>query len=198
MDNMKKCVITCLRILKEQAGVWDAVCSKCEAYLVAIGNVTQQVKCCRRAKLHLTPVNETQFPDVKDHLLTKLYIEGNKALLVLRGKLEELQSCCDRISATSRKAVSALQANSSSPDVYVWTATEPPISDVVLWVCNAAAVATQQLAEKRTLLDSIEFDAEGELVVDSVTGIDRRWKSHKKLTLLFSDIFDLCSFISLE
>ena len=198
MANVKNVVVNCLKILKEQAVLWDTICGKSDTYLSTITNIGQQVTCCRCAKLQHTPFNETSFPDLKQKLLSKLFVDCNTALVVLRTKLSELQVCCDKINTASRRAVNTLQSNAKEPDLYMWSATEPAISDVTLWICNASAVAKQQLAEKRTLLDAVEFDEDGQLDIDSIVNIEKCWKGHNELTSSFNDIFDMCSFMKLE
>ena len=194
MQKLKDILSKNLVLVKENCDQWQNICNNCEIELTAIVNSAQQISSCQKAKLENTSLQE-KFPDIKNALVCKLLLHSQKAFDRLSEKVKMLQKCLSQTQEVAKKSCDIIQPHLLEENIYVWTATQPAITDIALWINSFAAIMKQNYAEKVTLLEQlggifVKLDKNSN--VKKVNEISKLWMNNQNLIDAKDEIMKYC------
>lgn len=192
----KKTLRNSVSVLRENKTTWLETCEKCNIYISAIINTLQQISCCQNAELNKTSL-EQNFPDVKDALLIKLTLNCERAFEKLCEKKIVLLKCKKNIQAASQRACEAVNKVCTITDeVFEWSATEPSLCDIALWIESFSFLLNQSYAEKIDIFDRLSYiftNLEENVNYQKQTKyIQSMWNDHESILNAGDEIFKYC------
>lgn len=187
----------CLKVLEKQSRIYSNADVNCTKYLDSLENLVEQLECCLKAKIESTALGKND-KDFKNKLMLKLHKGMDMPLAKLKENVLLMEESTKRLSSSLDSIENHLKRTSNKQnvvDISKWTATEPPLSEVLLWILTVKDIMQNEIMEKHHFI--LEF-CESVMKVSSkdelhIKSISDRWNSHQTILPVVNEILQWCS-----
>ena len=173
---------------------WQSICLDSQSQFKSISNSLQQVSCCHKAKLEKSQL-QLMFPDIKAALVVKLTLNCEGAFKQMEETLKIFQKCLSEVQCLSEKLLKTLNSVSLHEDSYTWTAAEPSIADIALWIEGVGAIMNESLAKKRDILEQLSYiflKLDENVDCKHAADLESLWNANQKFIEITNELFAYC------
>ncbi|KAJ8042156.1 hypothetical protein HOLleu_13145 [Holothuria leucospilota] len=179
MESLRQHLKKVFTSVHQELKIWKECLDSSQPLWESLVNTTEQYHCCQRAeKDHSDVIIFKEFPDATERLQVKLI----SSLNIVTGKLQKKMMQLDKVSKavhnewqSSWQLLSQQSRHVNVEETVRASATEPSVSDMLMWLRRINLLLQQDYAERNWMLESANFEKE-----DLINHYHSAWISKQK------------------